>query len=34
MPPAITTRAEFDKFVRDEIALWANGITDAGMPQQ
>jgi len=34
MPPAPTTRAEFDKFVRGEIAKWAQVIKDANIPKQ
>ncbi len=34
MPPAPTTRDEFDQFIRAEIARWAKGITDAGIPKQ
>ena len=31
-PP--TSREEFDKFIRAEIARWAQVIKDAGIPQQ
>ena len=34
MPPAPTTRDEFDKFIRAEIALWAKVIKDANIPKQ
>ena len=34
MPPAPTTRDEFDKFMRAEIARWAQVIKDAGIPKQ
>src|SRR5688572_6193737 len=34
MPPAPTTRDEFDKFMRAEIAKWAQVIKDAGIPKQ
>jgi tripartite-type tricarboxylate transporter receptor subunit TctC len=34
MPPAPTTRDEFDKFIRGEIAKWAQVIKDAGIPKQ
>ena len=34
MPPAPTTRDEFDKFIRDEIARWAQVIKDANIPRQ
>jgi tripartite-type tricarboxylate transporter receptor subunit TctC len=34
MPPAPTTREEFDKFMRAEIARWAQVIKDAGIPKQ
>ena len=34
MPPAPTTRDEFDKFMRAEIARWAKVIKDAGIPKQ
>ena len=34
MPPAPTTRAEFDKFIRAEIARWAQVIKDAKIPKQ
>ena len=34
MPPAPTTRDEFDKFMRGEIARWAQVIKDAGIPKQ
>jgi tripartite-type tricarboxylate transporter receptor subunit TctC len=33
MPPAPTTREEFDKFIRGEIARWAQVIKDAGIPK-
>lgn len=33
MPPAPTTRAEFDKFIRKEIAHWAQVIKDAKIPK-
>ena len=33
MPPAPTTREEFDKFIRAEIARWAQVIRDAGIPK-
>jgi tripartite-type tricarboxylate transporter receptor subunit TctC len=33
MPPAPTTRDEFDKFIRAEIARWAQVIRDAGIPR-
>ena len=29
-----TSREEFDKFIRAEIARWAQAIKDAGIPQQ
>jgi tripartite-type tricarboxylate transporter receptor subunit TctC len=34
MPPAPTTRDEFDKFIRGEIARWAKVIADAKIPKQ
>ena len=34
MPPAPTTRDEFDKFMRAEIARWAQVIRDAKIPKQ
>jgi tripartite-type tricarboxylate transporter receptor subunit TctC len=34
MPPSPTTRQEFDKFVRGEVARWARVIKEAGIPQQ
>jgi tripartite-type tricarboxylate transporter receptor subunit TctC len=34
MPPAPTTRDEFDQFIRTEIARWAQVIKDAGIPKQ
>jgi tripartite-type tricarboxylate transporter receptor subunit TctC len=34
MPPAPTTRDEFDKFMRAEIARWAQVIKDAKIPRQ
>ena len=34
MPPAPTTRNEFDKFMRAEIARWAQVIKDANIPRQ
>ncbi|MBI3915539.1 MAG: tripartite tricarboxylate transporter substrate binding protein [Betaproteobacteria bacterium] len=33
MPPAPTSREEFDKFMRAEIARWAQVIKDAGIPK-
>ncbi len=33
MPPAPTTRDEFDQFMRKEIARWAQVIKDAGIPK-
>ncbi len=33
MPPALTTRDEFDKFMRAEIAHWAQVIKDAKIPK-
>jgi tripartite-type tricarboxylate transporter receptor subunit TctC len=33
MPPAPTTREEFDKFMRAEIARWAKVIKDARIPK-
>jgi len=34
MPPAPTTREEFDQFIRAEIARWAQVIRDAKIPKQ
>ena len=34
MPPAPTTREEFDQFMRAEIARWAQVIKDAKIPKQ
>jgi len=34
MPPAPTTRDEFDQFMRAEIARWAQVIKDAKIPKQ
>ena len=34
MPPAPTTRDEFDQFMRQEIDRWAQVIRDAGIPKQ
>ncbi len=34
MPPEPTTREEFDKFIRGEIARWAQVIRDAKIPKQ
>jgi len=34
MPPAPTTRDEFDRFMRGEIARWAQVIKDARIPKQ
>ena len=34
MPPAPTSREEFDQFIRAEIARWAQVIRDAGIPKQ
>jgi tripartite-type tricarboxylate transporter receptor subunit TctC len=34
MPPAPTSREEFDKFMRTEIARWAQVIKDAKIPKQ
>ena len=34
MPPAPTTRDEFDQFIRAQIAQWAQVIKDAGIPKQ
>jgi tripartite-type tricarboxylate transporter receptor subunit TctC len=34
MPPAPTTRDEFDQFMRKEIARWAQVIKDAKIPKQ
>jgi tripartite-type tricarboxylate transporter receptor subunit TctC len=33
MPPTPTTRAEFDQFIRSQIAHWAQVIKDAGIPK-
>jgi tripartite-type tricarboxylate transporter receptor subunit TctC len=33
MPPTPTTRAEFDKFIRSQIAHWAQVIKDAKIPK-
>jgi tripartite-type tricarboxylate transporter receptor subunit TctC len=33
MPPAPTSREEFDKFIRGEIARWAQVINDAKIPK-
>ena len=33
MPPAPTTRDEFDQFIRKEIAHWAQVIKDARIPK-
>jgi tripartite-type tricarboxylate transporter receptor subunit TctC len=33
MPPAPTTREEFDHFIRDQIARWAQVIKDAKIPK-
>jgi tripartite-type tricarboxylate transporter receptor subunit TctC len=33
IPPAPTTREEFDRFMRAEIARWAKVIKDAGIPK-
>jgi tripartite-type tricarboxylate transporter receptor subunit TctC len=33
MPPAPTTRDEFDRFIRAEIARWAQVIKDAKIPK-
>jgi len=33
MPPAPTTREEFDKFMRGEIARWAQVVKDAKIPK-
>ena len=33
MPPEPTTRDEFDKFMRAEIARWAQVIKDAKIPK-
>ena len=33
MPPAPTSREEFDRFMRAEIARWAQVIKDAGIPK-
>ena len=34
MPPAPTSRKEFDEFIRSEVARWAKVIKQAGIPQQ
>ena len=34
IPPSPTTREEFDKFIRAEVARWARVIKEAGIPQQ
>ncbi len=34
MPPAPTTRDEFDQFMRGEIAKWAQVVKDAHIPKQ
>ena len=34
MPPAPTTREEFDKFIRAQIAQWAQVIKAANIPKQ
>jgi tripartite-type tricarboxylate transporter receptor subunit TctC len=34
IPPSPTSRAEFDQFIRAEVARWAKVIKDAGIPQQ
>jgi tripartite-type tricarboxylate transporter receptor subunit TctC len=34
MPPAPTTRDEFDQFIRAEIARWAEVIRNAKIPVQ
>ena len=34
MPPAPTSREEFDQFIRAEIARWAQVIKDARIPKQ
>ena len=34
MPPAPTSRDEFDQFIRKEIARWAQVIKDANIPKQ
>jgi tripartite-type tricarboxylate transporter receptor subunit TctC len=34
MPPAPTTRDEFDQFIRDQIARWAEVIRNAKIPAQ
>lgn len=34
MPPAPTSRDEFDRFIRGEIARWAQVIKDARIPKQ
>jgi tripartite-type tricarboxylate transporter receptor subunit TctC len=33
MPPAPTSREEFDKFIRGEIARWAEVIKEAKIPK-
>jgi len=34
MPPSPTTREEFDRFIRAEVARWDKVITDAKIPRQ
>ena len=34
IPPSPTTPEEFDKFIRSEIARWAQVIKDAGIPKE
>jgi tripartite-type tricarboxylate transporter receptor subunit TctC len=34
IPPSPTTREEFDRFMRDQIARWAQVIKDAHIPKQ
>jgi tripartite-type tricarboxylate transporter receptor subunit TctC len=34
MPPSPTTRGEFDRFIRSEVARWDKVITDAGIQRQ
>jgi tripartite-type tricarboxylate transporter receptor subunit TctC len=34
MPPAPTSREEFDQFMRAEITRWAQVIRDARIPKQ
>ena len=34
IPPSPTSRAEFDQFIRAEVARWAKVIKDARIPQQ